>query len=58
MSTLLLTVTALALCWILLPLALMTASLTREASFIYKRINSGEWDLELYLRHLFDALPS
>jgi predicted PurR-regulated permease PerM len=41
-----------------LPFALMTASLTREASLIYQRIHSGEWNPAVYLRGLFDALPS
>jgi predicted PurR-regulated permease PerM len=41
-----------------LPFALMTASLAREASFVYQRIGSGEWNPALYLRSLFDALPA
>jgi predicted PurR-regulated permease PerM len=40
-----------------LPFALMTASLAREASVVYKHIDSGDWNPALYLRGLFDALP-
>ena len=40
-----------------LPLALMMASLTREASVFYDHINSGDWNPAQYLRGLFDALP-
>ena len=41
-----------------LPFALMTASLAREASVVYQRIDSGDWSPVLYLRGLFDALPA
>ncbi|MFM9973522.1 MAG: AI-2E family transporter [Beijerinckiaceae bacterium] len=41
-----------------LPFALMTASLAREASVVYQRIDSGAWSPALYLRGLFDALPA
>ena len=40
-----------------LPFALMTASLARQASVVYQRIDSGDWNPALYLRGLFDALP-
>jgi len=40
-----------------LPFAVVTASLGREASGVYRRIDSGEWKPALYLRSLFDALP-
>ena len=40
------------------PFALMTASLAREASAVYQHIESGEWNPALYLRGLFDALPA
>ena len=40
-----------------LPFALVTASLAREASVVYQRIDSGEWNPATYLRGLFDALP-
>ncbi len=41
-----------------LPFALVTASLAREASVVYLLIDSGEWNPALYLRGLFDALPA
>jgi predicted PurR-regulated permease PerM len=40
-----------------LPFALITTSLAQEASFVYQRIDSGQWNPALYLRDLFDALP-
>ena len=39
-----------------LPFALMTASLAREASLVYQRIHSGDWNPVVYLRGLFDTL--
>jgi predicted PurR-regulated permease PerM len=41
-----------------LPFAVVTASLAREASIVYQRVDSGEWNPALYLRGLFDALPA
>lgn len=41
-----------------LPFALVTASLGREAAFVYQHIASGAWNPALYLRGLFYALPS
>jgi predicted PurR-regulated permease PerM len=41
-----------------LPFALLTASLANEASVVYQHIDSGEWNPALYLRGLFEALPS
>ena len=41
-----------------MPFALVTASLAREASVVYQRIDSGDWNPALYLRGLFDALPA
>ena len=41
-----------------LPFALMTASLAREASVAFQRIDSGDWNPAMYLRGLFDALPA
>ena len=41
-----------------LPFALVTASLGREASIVYQHIDSGDWNPALYLRGLFDALPA
>ena len=41
-----------------LPLALVAASLASEATVVYEHIDSGEWNPELYVRGLFDALPA
>jgi predicted PurR-regulated permease PerM len=41
-----------------LPFAVVTASLAREASVVYQHIDSGDWNPALYLRSLFDALPA
>jgi predicted PurR-regulated permease PerM len=41
-----------------LPVALMMASLAREASLAYQQINSGHWNPVLYLRIWFEAQPS
>jgi predicted PurR-regulated permease PerM len=41
-----------------LPFAVVTASLGREASFVYQRIAAGEWNPSVYLRNLFDAMPA
>jgi len=43
---------------VVLPFALVTASLGREASFVYQRIETGEWNPAHYLRGLFDAMPT
>jgi len=43
---------------VILPLALVTASLAREASLVYQRLQSGEWNPGLYLHRVFDALPT
>lgn len=40
-----------------LPVAVVTAALGREASLVYQRIGTGEWNPGRYLRGLFDALP-
>jgi len=40
------------------PLALLTASMAREATQIYALIDSGAWDPAVYIRDLFDALPA
>ena len=42
---------------VVLPLALLTAALAREAAGVYQRIQSGEWTPALYFHGLFDALP-
>ncbi len=41
----------------ILPFALITAALAREASLVYERLQSGELTPALYLRGVFDALP-
>jgi predicted PurR-regulated permease PerM len=41
-----------------LPFAVVTVSLGREASVVYRHIESGDWDPALYLRGVFDALPA
>lgn len=41
----------------ILPFALITATLAREASLVYERLQSGELDPALYLRGVFNALP-
>jgi len=41
-----------------LPFALVTAALGRDASVVYRRIESGDLNLPLLLRGLFDALPA
>jgi predicted PurR-regulated permease PerM len=40
-----------------LPLALVVALLASEATTVYTRLQSGEWQPAAYLRHLFHALP-
>ena len=42
----------------ILPLALIGASLVREASLIYERVNSGNLDAGTYVQQIMDALPS
>lgn len=41
----------------ILPFALLTASLAREATLVYQRLQSGELNPALYFRGVFDALP-
>lgn len=43
---------------VILPLALVTASLAREAALFYQRIQSGELNPALYFHGVFDALPA
>ncbi|MDP1900811.1 MAG: AI-2E family transporter [Rubrivivax sp.] len=42
---------------VILPLALITAALAREAAGVYQRLQSGEMDPSLYFRGVFEALP-
>lgn len=42
---------------VVLPLALVAASVAREAALVFARIDSGEWNPAQYFRGVFDALP-
>ncbi len=42
---------------VVLPFALVTASLAREAALVYQRMQSGELNPALYFRGVFAALP-
>ncbi len=42
---------------VILPLALVTAALAREAAGVYQRLQTGEMNPSLYFRGVFDALP-
>ncbi len=42
---------------VILPLALIAASLTREAALVYAQLQSGELNPALYFHGVFDALP-
>lgn len=42
---------------VILPLTLITASLVREASGLYGKIQSGEWNAGRYFARVLDALP-
>ena len=46
-----------ALVLVVLPLAIITAALAREAAGIYQRLQSGEVNPLLYFHGVFDALP-
>jgi predicted PurR-regulated permease PerM len=41
-----------------LPFALVTAALAREAQGVYQRIDSGDWRPAAYVRGLYEALPA
>ena len=43
---------------VILPVALLTASLAREAILVYEGLRSGDLDPEFHLQGVFDALPS
>jgi predicted PurR-regulated permease PerM len=43
---------------VILPFALITAALAREAAHLYERLQSGELNPALYFHELFDALPA
>ena len=42
---------------VIVPLALITATLAREAAAVYQRLQSGEMNPWLYFHDVFDALP-
>ncbi|MBW4048443.1 MAG: AI-2E family transporter [Proteobacteria bacterium] len=42
---------------VVIPFALITASLAREATLLYQRMQSGEVNPAIYFRGVFDALP-
>ena len=46
-----------ALVIVILPFALVTAALAREAALLYQRLESGALDPALYFQGVFDALP-
>jgi predicted PurR-regulated permease PerM len=43
---------------VIVPFAIVSAAMAREAMGIYNRVQSGEWNLALHLRQLFDSLPT
>ena len=43
---------------VILPLAMIAASLTQEASSLYAKVQSGEYDFARYIQRIFDALPA
>ncbi|GAB4564019.1 MAG: AI-2E family transporter [Rhizobacter sp.] len=43
---------------VIVPFAIVSAAMAREAMGIYNRVQSGEWNLALHLRQLFDSLPA
>jgi predicted PurR-regulated permease PerM len=43
---------------VLLPLAMIAGSLAQEASSLFAKIQSGEYDFGSYLQRIFDALPA
>ncbi len=42
---------------VILPLAMVTASLVREATALYAKVQSGEINFGAYVQQVFDALP-
>jgi predicted PurR-regulated permease PerM len=43
---------------VILPLAIVATSLVREATSLFGKIQSGEYDLAGYIQRVFDALPA
>lgn len=52
-----LTTLLLCLVVVILPTVLVTASLVQEASFVYEKVRTRQFDIAAYLQRLFDALP-
>jgi len=43
---------------VILPLVMISASLVKEASNFYARVQSGEFNLTLYVQQIFEVLPA
>lgn len=43
---------------VIVPFAIVSAALAREAMLVYERVQSGVWSPALYFHRLFDALPA
>ena len=43
---------------VILPLAMIAASLVQEASSLYAKVQSGEFNFASYIQQVFDALPA
>jgi hypothetical protein len=43
---------------VILPLAMIAAFLAQEASSLYAKVQSGEYDFARYIQRVFDSLPS
>lgn len=43
---------------VILPLAMIATSLVQEASSLYAKVQSGEYDVAGYIQRVFDALPA
>jgi predicted PurR-regulated permease PerM len=43
---------------VMVPFAIVSAALAREAMLVYERVQSGEWNPALRLHRMFDALPA
>ncbi len=42
---------------VIVPFALLSAGLAREAMGVYDRVQSGQWNPGLYFQRIFDAMP-
>ncbi len=43
---------------VIVPFAIVSTALAREAMLVYDRLQSGEWNPALYFHRVFDALPA